>query len=786
VVYFSIFEYFINCIILNALKSRWSFLFMTIVFMSTYLTVNAQDQNCKLVLSGLVIDASNNAPLDKAVVEIKELGLKYVTDIKGQYHFYDLCAGNYTIVVNHISCDSVVLKTAVQRNLIKNFRLPHSFNQLETVSVSSKKDLMVNTIREELSSKAIEATRGQSLGEILKQVNGVAVLQTGSTIFKPVIHGLHSQRILLVNNGVRLESQQWGTDHAPEIDPFIADKFTVLKGAGALRYGSDAIAGAVLIEPKPLLKQAGKNAEFNSTYFSNNRQYVFNGMYEASPLNLPEFSYRIQATYKKGGNARTPDYWLYNTGLEEFNYSATAGYRKNRFNTELFFSSFQTALGIFMGAHVGNLTDLQNAIQSKKPIQNIDQFSYEILRPRQSVQHTTVKSKSQYLLLNDHKINLILSYQSNVRQEYDRALLSPRPELDLNITTTLVDLNYESASSKKRQYAFGTNAMLQENVWTGSRFFIPNFRVQNIALYATQSLNLNDWMLDGGLRYDFKSLTTFRNQNDALSSIERTFGNASGTLGATYKITPNLRWLINSAFAWRAPQVNELYVNGLHHGTASFEIGNPDLKSEKALNFSTQLKYQSDSSWQVDLTLYNNIINDFINMNPSTPATLTLRGAYPTFKFIQTNALLRGLDLSVQKTINAHLSTSAKTALLWATDRKTNDWLIQMPANRVEGEFTYSFNSDILKNAAVELRLLHMMQQTRIPKNIPDYLPPPAAYNLLNLDFNADVMLGKQTINLGLAVLNVLNERYRDYMNRFRYFNDEPGRSINVRCKIKL
>jgi iron complex outermembrane receptor protein len=759
---------------------------MTIVFMSTYLTVNAQGQNCKLVLSGLVIDASNNAPLDKAVVEIKELGLKFVTDEKGQYHFYDLCAGNYTIIVNHISCDSVVLKTAVQRNLIKNFRLPHSFNQLETVSVRSKKDLMVNTIREELSAKAIEATRGQSLGEILKQVNGVAVLQTGSTIFKPVIHGLHSQRILLVNNGVRLESQQWGTDHAPEIDPFIADKFTVLKGAGALRYGSDAIAGAVLIEPKPLLKQAGKNAEFNSTYFSNNRQYVFNGMYEASPINLPEFSYRIQATYKKGGNARTPDYWLYNTGLEEFNYSATAGYRKNRFNTELFFSSFQTALGIFMGAHVGNLTDLQNAIQSKKPIQNIDQFSYEIVRPRQSVQHTTVKSKSQYLLPNDHKINLILSYQSNVRKEYDRALLSPRPELDLNITTTIVDLNYESASTKKRQYAFGTNAMLQENVWTGSRFFIPNFRVQNVALYATQSLNLTDWMLDGGLRYDFKSLTTFRNQNDALSSIERTFGNASGTLGATYKITPNLRWLINSAFAWRAPQVNELYVNGLHHGTASFEIGNPDLKSEKALNFSTQLKYKSDSSWQVDLTLYNNIINDFINMNPSTPATLTLRGAYPTFKFIQTNALLRGLDLSVQKTLNSHFSTSAKTALLWATDRKTKDWLIQMPANRVEGEFTYSFNTNALKNAAVELRLLHMMQQTRIPKNIPDYLPPPSAYNLLNVDFNTDLMLGKQTINLGVAVLNLLNERYRDYMNRFRYFNDEPGRSINLRCKIKL
>lgn len=771
---------------MNTLKTSWSFLFMTILFMSTYLTVHAQGQNCKLVLSGVVVDASNNAPLEKAVVEIKELGLKFITDIEGHYHFYELCAGNYTIVVNHTSCDSIVLKITLQRNLVKNFRLPHSFNELETVSVSAKKDVMVNTIKEELSAKAIQASRGQSLGEVLKQVNGVAVLQTGSTIFKPVIHGLHSQRILLVNNGVRLESQQWGTDHAPEIDPFIADKFTVLKGAGALRYGSDAIAGAVLIEPKALPKQAGKNAEFNSTYFSNNRQYVFNGMYEVSPINLPEFSYRVQATYKKGGNARTPDYWLYNTGLEEFNYSATAGYRKNRFNTELFFSSFQTRLGIFIGAHVGNLTDLQNAIQSKRPTQNIDQFSYEIVRPRQSVQHTTVKSKSQYWLPNDQKLNLIVSYQTNSRKEYDRALLSPRPELDLNIGTTLVDLNYESSNTKKSQFSAGANAMLQENVWTGSRFFIPNFRTTNIAFYATQSLNLENWMLDGGIRYDYRAQTTFRNTNDAISATKRTFGNPSGTLGATYKITPSLRWLINSAFAWRAPQVNELYVNGLHHGTASFEIGDPNLKSEKALNFSTQLKYHLDSSWQVDLTLYNNIINDFINMNPSTPATLTLRGAYPTFKFIQTNAILRGIDFSVQKNLNAHFSTGAKAALLWATDRKTKDWLIQMPSNRVEGDFRYAFNTTVFKDANIELRLLHMMQQTRIPKNIPDYLPPPPAYNLVNLDFNTNVLFGKQKINLGLSVINLFNERYRDYMNRFRYFNDEPGRSINLRCNIKI
>ena len=88
----------------------------------TCLTIfQANAQKCNLVLSGVVMDASNNAPLEKAVVEIKELGLKFITDIEGHYHFYNLCKGSYTIVVNHMSCDSIKYKLTVQQNVIQNF-----------------------------------------------------------------------------------------------------------------------------------------------------------------------------------------------------------------------------------------------------------------------------------------------------------------------------------------------------------------------------------------------------------------------------------------------------------------------------------------------------------------------------------------------------------------------------------------------------------------------------------------------------------------------------------------
>ncbi len=753
----------------------------------TCLTIfQANAQKCNLVLSGVVMDASNNAPLEKAVVEIKELGIKFITDIEGHYHFYNLCKGSYTIVVNHMSCDSIKYKFTIQQNIIQNFKLPHAINELENVIVNAKRDLNVNSIKEVLSSKIVDATRGQSLGEVLSRANGVTVLQTGSTIFKPVIHGLHSQRVLLINNGVRLESQQWGSDHAPEIDPFIAEKFTVIKGAGALKYGNDAIAGAVLIEPKALPKQAQTNAEFNTGYFSNNRQYVVNGMIESSPLKFPELSYRIQATYKKGGNARTPNYWLHNTGLQEFNYSGAVGLRKEKYNTELFVSSFNTDLGIFIGSHVGNLSDLQNAIIASKPTQNIDAFSYAIGRPKQNVQHYTVKSKSQFYLPNNNKLNLLVSYQKNLRKEFDRAMLSNRPELDLDISTTMADVNFESGPTKKISSNIGVVAMLQENVWAGSRFFVPNFRTQNIAVYSIHNYNVNNWMFDAGARFDYRHLRTYRNKSDSITAANRAWGNASGTLGATYKITPNFKWLINGAYAWRAPQVNELYVNGLHHGTSSFEIGNANLRSEKAFNISTQLKYQTDSSWQFDLSMYNNFIHDFINLIPSVPATLTLRGAYPTFRYVQRNAVLRGIDLSVHKTLNRSFMAGAKTALLWAKNSDAKEWIIQMPSNRIEGDITYSFANKILPNAAIELRYMHIMEQTRVPVSIADYIPPPNAYSLLNLDFSSDVAVGQQQISVGLTVVNLLNQTYRDYMNRFRYFNDEPGRSINLRIKLKL
>jgi iron complex outermembrane receptor protein len=746
------------------------------------ISVNAQ--SCTFQLSGTVSDVDTKQPLELTSVLIKETGKYYSTDANGFYKIDSLCSGTYTLVLTHIHCLPLEVKVKIDSNRVRNFLMPHTYNQLQEIVIENMQHRQPQLIKSELSKSDIAQTRGMTLGEILRKADGVTVLQTGSTIYKPVIHGLHSQRVLILNNGVRQEGQQWGSEHAPEVDPFIADKFTVLKGAGALQYGADAIGGAILVEPKSLPRKPGFNGEFNSIFFSNNRMGVLNMMLEQNLPKHPAWSWRSHVTYKKGGNTRTPDYWLYNTGVEELNYSANVGYKKDRLKADLFFSAFNTRLGIFWGSHVGNLNDLQNAIRNQKPELNKDIFSYDIGRPRQEVSHYLLKAKVNQDLTNGDKIHLMLAHQENFRKEYDRALISEAPELDLNIGTTTLDLQYEQMKKSQSTRVYGVMVQRQQNVWSGSRFFIPNFNAWMMGAYAIDRWQWNKIQLEAGLRYDYRTQRVFRNQNNVISEELRSFNNFSATAAMQYKIQKNWIWLVNASLAWRPPSVNELYVNGLHHGTANFEIGDPSLKSERAWNFSQQLTYSPDSNFNVDVTVYSNYIQNFINLIPSLPPTLTFRGAYPTFRFIQTNAWLTGSDIRVRKNFGEYFSIHARASLLLPYDTRSRTWLQQMPAQRADADFVWYIKSDHPKQTSITLNVAWTGRQDLVPKDSKDYLPPPDAYVLTNLEYATLLHIRKNHLNFGISIYNLLNVRYRDYMNRFRYFNDEAGRNIVVRLKI--
>ena len=252
--------------------------FLTLLLMLTQIGLFAQSTECTFIISGQLIDEHDQSPLEYASIFIKELKRGVNADGQGNYELKDVCAGTYTIEIRHVGCHPKDEKVTVTGHFNKRFYLEHHSLELNEVTVMGeveKENALVSS--EKLTEAELAQSRGKSLGETLRLLNGVNALQTGPTISKPVIHGLHSNRVLVMNNNVRQEGQQWGQEHAPEIDPFSGTDFSVIKGASSVKYGADAIGGIVLIQPKPLARTKSIKGDASTTVNSNNRQFVVAG-----------------------------------------------------------------------------------------------------------------------------------------------------------------------------------------------------------------------------------------------------------------------------------------------------------------------------------------------------------------------------------------------------------------------------------------------------------------------------------------------------------------------------
>lgn len=764
-------------------------LILGVSFFTLIASFGMAQENCTFELSGFVLDAHNEKPLPDSKVHIKELKITVEADDSGFYTISGLCEGRYEVFCKHIGCDAIKDTIWMTGSVSHNFYPEHHL-EFSAVQVAVKKENDGSLKPEMLSEKELKESRGLSLGDGLSKLNGVSTLSTGNNITKPVIHGMHSNRILILNNGIRQEGQQWGNEHAPEIDPFIASDLAVVKGANSVQYGSDAIAGVVLVNPKGLKRTPGITGEVNLVGFSNGRQGNVSATIDGNLNKIPAISWRVQGTLKRGGNVRTPDYYLRNTGVSEQNFSAAVGYLKPKYGVDVFYSQFNTQVGIFSASHFGNLTDLQKAFESDRPLESAD-FTYAIDRPRQEIEHELFKAKAYWHTGGKGKLTFTYARQFNRRLEYDKhpplndSLANLNlPALQFNLTTHTSEIAWEHVRTKSFKGKIGVNGISQGNTYRG-RFFIPNFRKIGAGVFWIEEWKPKDskLALEAGVRFDRLHQQIFMWQDDEIISPSQDFMNASGTLGGVYTFTKKLSVRGNIGSAWRPPNINELFSNGLHHGAAAIEIGDPTLVTEKAVQFNASLHYQS-KKWNVLIDGYYNIINDFIFLNPTLTNTLTIKGAFPTFRYEQTNAHLRGTDVTVSYTFFEQLQITTKASILRAFNTSTNEHLIQIPADRFENGIEYQFKDKTgLKNSYISFTFVTVLEQTRVPENS-DFAPPPPGYTLINIAAGMDIQVKEQFIYVGLSADNLTNTRYRNYMNRFRYFADEMGTNISLRVGV--
>lgn len=748
--------------------------------------------DCNNNLSIRVIDKDNGDELESTIVSINEINQINATNEHGNTTFNKLCIGRYHILIQHLGCSDTIISIDLKKDFKLIVKLPHSNYELSQIEVRDKQpDIIKTQTVYDLKEKELDQTRGKSLGEALKLVNGVTTLNTGSSISKPMIHGMQGYRILILNNGIRQEGQQWGNEHAPEIDPFIAQKISVIKGANAVRYGSDAMAGVIVVEPNDLPDTASITGEVNLVGLSNGKTGVTSGILQGYFDKLKGFSWRVQGTLKKGGNINSPNYYLKNTGVQESNFSYALNYHRKNWGIETYYSQFNTKIGIFSSAHVGNLTDLQAAFNSSKPQDSLANFSYDIGRPYQDITHELVKSKFHLHITNKWKAYIQYAYQYNIRKEYDKHV--PRnnalaelnkPELDYRITSQTIDAIIEHLNIKSFRGQFGGSYLNQQNVYLG-RFFIPNYINNSWGLFATERFVKQHIEVEAGIRYDQKNLKSFYYIGNNLVKPELNFNNLSWNLGCILKPKKNLNFFINMGSAWRAPSPNELYSNGLHQGAGAIERGDANLKTEQVYNITGTGVYQL-KKMDIELTIYHNQFTNFIYMEPANEPELTIRGAFPVFNYKQTNARISGFDVKITNRFFNHFQLMSKAMILRAWNYSANDYLIYMPSDRYSIDLkAHTKISKKVTEIYIQGGYQYITKQWRVPVNV-DFANPPKGYGLLNAEIGTYVKFGNQQLNLALTATNLMNTIYRDYLDRFRYFTDAQGRNIGIRIKVPI
>lgn len=750
--------------------------------------VHAQN-TCSLSVNIVVSESHTGDPLDGVLLYFEGIKKNVQTDENGIASLDSMCPGRYMIHLHSYETEDTTLPLTIDKSGNYSLQVNHSEQVLHQITVKDKNERTILQSKEQLDLKSLQANAGKTLSEQLKNVNGVTTLSNGATVSKPVIHGLHSNRILILNNGIRQEDQQWGSEHAPNIDPFVASNITVLKGAVGVRYGTDAIGGVVLVEPKTIRADPGWGGELNLAGFSNNRMGVAAGMIEHRFVKHPEYSFRLQGSVKQGGNYQIPGgYWVANTGVREQNFSGTFNYRGIHSGAEVFFSHFGNTIGIYKGSHTGSQQDLLNAINSPLPLIPAS-FSYDIERPRQVVSHDLLKFKT-YLDNKWGSWNLVYAFQHNFRQEYDIMRVdNGKAQLNLTLNTQSINLNLDHKKIGNISGQIGIDGVYQHNTFRdGDRVFIPSYYSFGTALYIIEHYTKNNWTLEAGARYDYKHFDLYNPEGVQLQNVYYAFDykNPSATLALKNKINARWDWSATLSNAWRAPQAPELFSAGLHQGGARIELGNRNLNPEKSYSLNIAGKYEIENKLRIDAAIYMQAIQDFIYLKPDQDV-LTIRGYYKTFNYVQTNALMSGTDVAIAYDWNKHFTTDAKMSLLRARDRTQKDWLILMPSDRFYAGAKYSFDlSKNVKECFAGLNANYVLQQTRIPSNFDqiDYPRPPAAYFLLNAEAGMQIVCRKQALFCSITASNLLNTKYRDYMDIFRYFIDQPGTNIALRLRV--
>lgn len=764
---------------------------------------DGQSQPLKNSINIVVLDETSHEPIVGAAVRCEGMVNPVVTDASGSCIVpIKKNTNNVRVEISYIGYKKLSRNITFLPGQTVTLYMHDDAKLIGNVVVTAHKhhtDILQQSSA--LSSELIEQGGANSLAKLLETVPGVSSISTGNTIAKPVIQGMHSSRILLMNNGVRLESQSWGADHAPELDYTGSSMVEVVKGAECIRYGFGAMGGVVLLNDAPLPygnQQLKTSGNVNMGYDTNARGFSGSGSIEAG---YKRFGMRLHAMYTRGGDYKTAEYRLNNTGYNTISLSAQAGYKARKFTATLFSSIYYQRSGIYYASKVSDIDQLLKRFEYGRPApDSFFPFSYHIKPPFQQSQHITLKGELKWDINQQHSIDFTASFQENLRQEFEnrkKSQWSWIPVQDLILKTYKLDALWHA---KWKVWNMTTDTGFSSTYQTNFNYpgtkqpaFVPNFAALSMGGYFLHKAQFGSLQCALGMRYDFRVMSV--NGYTSLSNYTyyddfKLYSNFTSSFATHYQFNDNWDMRANIGWSWRPPDINELYAIGLQDGSY-WVVGNKQLASERGYKSVLGVRYRNH--WlSVEPSAFFQRINSYIYDHIGTGKDRFHNhpsGKYPKFIYDQDNVKLYGGDIEATVTPLPGLTFVGKGEWMFARNITRNDWLPFMPSDRygLSGTYQRSFTPEQKYRASLSLSGIYVTKQKRFDPDKDLVSDSPNAYFLLNGTAEFGIKLPhRKEVKLMLVGENILNALYKEYTDRFRYYAHERGANYSIRTLFKF
>jgi len=725
--------------------------------------------------NGKVIDQDTKRVIQYASVYLTEYQMGVICDHNGRFSFSLDLPEQVMIHVTAADYEGIHQKVNTSDTAIIELNQTHI--EIEEMVVSAARGVLQKDNAMYIETRKISELNAipDRMAGLLSSIPGVYQSSGGSGVSKPVIRGMQGTRVVTSWNGLRIENQQWGGDHGMAIGTLGIGSVEVMKGPASLIYGADALGGVVYFSDKSFVREGSQRLEIESGGESATLGTISGLDYRVSFKNV-----RLSAS---GSYSNYADYQLPNGNyLENSRFNEGAGkfslaWNKRKWLSQINYMYIKSRVGI-PGEHEHEEEEEEGEEEDHAAELEVSEQLRSTSFPAQTIENHLLSIKNKWLIKR-HVVDLLLGQTINQLKELET---SDEVAFNTLLSNSLYHLKWE--------YEIGGGFNMVSGIQGGIQFnrngeaddepLIPDFNQLDNGVYSVfyWKRDRNEkWRVQAGLRYDIRALEAF--ESELAGTFKRNYQNLNGSVGLVWGIGPFLlRGNVSTGF--RSPHVSELTAIGAHHGALRYEIGNPNLISERATQFDGIFEYSTDHLEFVFNPFFNYIQN-FIYANPIDSMIDDL----PVFQYDQLSGVyLYGADIGIHYHPHfAHWLHWESTYSHIVGEGKNGIDLPLMPQNRLATSLKFTLKNVLKGKFRFEnLVVKHsaFFEQNRVSG---DELPS-NLYQLIDLGLNMKLKV-KHPLEFGFGVRNLLNEGYIDHLSRLKNIGvQQTGRNVYFRVKF--